>query len=458
MTEPVFEDLEKILTRSSPFGNETGSLPNGEFEPSPQLRSFLKDECRILVIGAGGLGCEILKDLALSGFGDIHVMDMDTIDLSNLNRQFLFRHKDIGRHKSVTAAEFISNRCPSIKVTPYPNPNGKVTIEESEYDATSGKIQDYDADFYQNFNIIIAGLDNVEARRWINALLCSLVEVDDAGEIEDPSSIIPMIDGGTEGFKGQARLILPRITSCFECSLDSFPPQTTFAMCTIAETPRRPEHCIAYAFLMEWDKQKPFKGAKLDKDDPEHQQWVFSTAQARAQTFGIAGVTFQLTTGVMKNIIPAIASTNALISATCVHEAFKLMTFASQSLNSYMMYMGATGVHAHTFEYQRKPECLVCSTCVKTLDVEPNTTLKILRDMLLQDTSVRLTAPSIRGEGKTLLMAAGPLSKHTECGLNGTNLSKTLIELGLTCGSELTVTDNILPAMLSLHVKLHFTN
>ena len=72
------------LERPGPFQNQG-------FEPGNDVKEFLA-EAKILVIGAGGLGCELLKNLALSGFRDLTVIDMDTIDLSNLNRQFLFRY------------------------------------------------------------------------------------------------------------------------------------------------------------------------------------------------------------------------------------------------------------------------------------------------------------------------------------------------------------------------------
>lgn len=121
---------------------------------------------------------------------------MDTIDISNLNRQFLFREADVGKSKALVAADFVTRRVPGIKVTAHHN-----------------KIQDKPLSFYKGFNIIIAGLDSISARRWINATLVNMVDE------EDPESLKPLIDGGTEGFKGQARVILPTITSCYECSV-----------------------------------------------------------------------------------------------------------------------------------------------------------------------------------------------------------------------------------------------
>lgn len=354
----------------------------------------------------------------MSGIANVEVIDLDTIDVTNLNRQFLFRQKDVGSSKAKVAANFINTRCPWMKVVPH-----------------FGKIQDKPPSFYASFQCIISGLDNVEARRWLNATVCGLVQFDDDGD-PDPSTIIPIIDGGTEGFSGQARVIVPRITSCFECSLDAFPPQRSFPLCTIAETPRRPEHCIAYASTLQWPKEFD---RKLDTDSPEDMRWVYEKAAERARQFSIEGVTYMMTMGVVKNIIPAVASTNAIVAAACVNEAVKLLTFCSQSLNTYMMYMGATGVYSHTFVYERKPDCPVSSATVRTMKVAPSKTLnELIQD--LKEGDLRLKSPSITtGTGKTLYMQKPPaLEKATK-----PNLDKALSTL-IDNKEELAITDPVL--------------
>lgn len=113
-----------MLTRPSYFTKD--------FEPDPELLASLGTDAKVLVIGAGGLGCEILKDLAMSGIKNITVIDLDKIDLTNLNRQFLFREKDVGEFKAKVAAEFVMKRCPGTVIEHHTNP-----------------IQDFDKDFYE---------------------------------------------------------------------------------------------------------------------------------------------------------------------------------------------------------------------------------------------------------------------------------------------------------------------
>ena len=100
----------------------------------------------------------------------------DTIDVSNLNRQFLFRESDVGKPKAEVAAAFVERRVKGVKITPY-----------------YGKIQDKDEAYYKQFNVVVCGLDSIEARRWINATLVDMVDPNDM------DSLKPLIDGGTEG-------------------------------------------------------------------------------------------------------------------------------------------------------------------------------------------------------------------------------------------------------------------
>lgn len=88
--------------------------------------------------------------------------------------------------------------------------------------------------------------------------------------------------------------------------------------------------------------------------------WLYETALARAQEFHIEGVTLKKTQGVIKNIIPAIASTNALASAVAVNEALKLATDAAPYLNNQMSYNGAEGAFVGVQRFDKVPECTVC--------------------------------------------------------------------------------------------------
>ncbi|KAK5965664.1 hypothetical protein GCK32_003648 [Trichostrongylus colubriformis] len=141
-----WRDIRRLTDRPSAY-----AVP--WFESGPENMAALQ-KMRVLVVGAGGLGCELLKNLALSGFQNLDVIDMDTIDISNLNRQFLFRMSDVGKSKAEVAAAFVQSRVSGCTVT-----------------AHNCRIEDKPPSFYRQFSLVICGLDSIAARRWINGML-----------------------------------------------------------------------------------------------------------------------------------------------------------------------------------------------------------------------------------------------------------------------------------------------
>uniref|UniRef100_A0A8C1YZC9 Ubiquitin-like modifier activating enzyme 3 n=1 Tax=Cyprinus carpio TaxID=7962 RepID=A0A8C1YZC9_CYPCA len=360
-----WDHVKKFLERAGPFTHP-------DFEPSTE---------------------------ALSGFRHIHVVDMDTIDISNLNRQFLFRPKDVGRPKAEVAADFVNDRVLGCNVVPH-----------------FKKIQDLDESFYRQFHIVVCGLDSVVARRWMNGMLLSLLIYEDG--VLDPSSIIPLIDGGTEGFKGNARVILPGMT-------------------------------VHTGILLTFRY-----GEALDGDDPKHIQWVYQKSLDRAAEFSITGVTYRLTQGVVKRIIPAVASTNAVIAAACATEVFKIATSAYVPLNNYMVFNDVDGLYTYTFEAERKENCSACSQVPQDLQFLPSAKLQEVLDYLTENASLQMKSPAITttldGKNKTLyLQTVASIEERTR-----PNLSKTLKELGLVDGQELAVADVTTPQTVLF--KLNF--
>ncbi|KAK8491759.1 hypothetical protein V6N12_057800 [Hibiscus sabdariffa] len=390
-------DLDKLLLRP-------GNLVGPTFDPGVQLRDDLQEYARVLVVGAGGLGCELLKDLALSGFKNLEVIDMDRIEVTNLNRQFLFRLEDVGKPKAEVAAKRVMERISGVNIVPH-----------------FCRIEDKDIGFYNDFNIIALGLDSIEARSYINAVACSFLEYD-ADDNPREETMKPMVDGGTEGFKGHARVIVPGVTPCFECTIWLFPPQVKFPLCTLAETPRNAAHCIEYAHLIKWDEVH--SGKAFDPDNPDHMKWVYDEAVKRAELFGIPGVTYSLTQGVVKNIIPAIASTNAIISAACTLETLKIASGCSKTLSNYLTYNGVEGLHTKVTEFVKDKDCLVCGPGV-LIELDTTVTLKKFTDMLGEHPKLLMTKASITYHGKNLYMQAPPVLEE----MTRSNLELSLYDL-----------------------------
>ncbi|KAJ2751367.1 NEDD8 activating enzyme, partial [Coemansia nantahalensis] len=185
----------------------------------------------------------------------------------------------------------------------------------------------------------------------------------------------------------------------------------------------------------------------LDGDNVDHISWVVEQAAQRAASFGIAGVTFSLAQGVVKNIIPAIASTNAIIAAACVNEAFKLVTSCNPFLDNSMLYTGDSGVYFCIYPLEQVENCLVCGQKEGSLTASSESTLDELVAALKEHSAFQLKAPSLTCAGVNLYFQnPKALEEQTR-----PNLAKKLRDL-FASGSTLTVTDPTLPTGLRVTV------
>ncbi|XP_037794313.1 SUMO-activating enzyme subunit 2-like isoform X2 [Penaeus monodon] len=168
-------------------------------------------------------------------------IDLDTIDVSNLNRQFLFQKQHVGRSKAEVSRES------ALRFNP------KANIKAYHDSITTSK---YGVPFYQKFTLVMNALDNRAARNHVNRMCLA------AG--------VPLVESGTAGYLGQVTVIKKGVTECYECQPK--PAQKTFPGCTIRNTPSEPIHCIVWAkhlFNQLFGEADPDEDVSPDSADPE---------------------------------------------------------------------------------------------------------------------------------------------------------------------------------------------
>ncbi|KAG5504381.1 hypothetical protein JKF63_04832 [Porcisia hertigi] len=174
---------------------------------------------KVFIVGAGALGCELIKNVALMGLGEVSITDMDAIEMSNLSRQFLFRSHHIGRPKSVVAAEAAGQINTEVKITPY---EAKMAPETEAI---------FHEDFWAQQAVILNALDNVMSRKYVDGR-CLFYQK-------------PLLESGTLGTKCNMQPVIPFVTESYSSSYD--PPEKGIPLCTLKNFPNAIEHTIQWA-------------------------------------------------------------------------------------------------------------------------------------------------------------------------------------------------------------------
>lgn len=175
---------------------------------------------KIFIVGSGAIGCEHLKNFCMMGIKNMVITDMDRIENSNLNRQFLFRKEDIGLSKSMTASKKAKKINNDVNIIAYENKIGDETVKNV-----------YTSEFFNKIDIITTALDNVDARLFVDKLCIKYDK--------------PMIDSGTLGTKGSIQCSIPYLTESYGEIKEQV--EQHIPMCTLKMFPYNYDHVVQYA-------------------------------------------------------------------------------------------------------------------------------------------------------------------------------------------------------------------
>lgn len=176
------------------------------------------------LVGAGAIGCEMIKNWAMMGLGtgergQIFVTDMDRIEKSNLNRQFLFRPADVEKPKSSTAA----------KAARVMNPSLKIDAREDRVGPETENV--FTDQFFEALDGVANALDNIDARMYMDRRCVYYCK--------------PLLESGTLGTKGNVQVVIPHVTESYSSSQD--PPEKSIPVCTLKNFPNAIEHTLQWA-------------------------------------------------------------------------------------------------------------------------------------------------------------------------------------------------------------------
>ncbi|KAK9356439.1 hypothetical protein V1505DRAFT_369969 [Lipomyces doorenjongii] len=220
--ESLPENFPRTVENTAPTGsrydNQIAVFGKDFHEQICNIREFL--------VGSGAIGCEMLKNWALMGLGTgprgkIVVTDMDSIEKSNLNRQFLFRPHDVGKQKSEVAARAVVAMNPELA--------GHIESKQEKVGTDTENV--FDDDFWNGLDGVTNALDNVDARTYMDRR-CVFYRK-------------PLLESGTLGTKGNTQVVYPGLTESYSSSQD--PPEKSIPLCTLRSFPNQIEHTIAWA-------------------------------------------------------------------------------------------------------------------------------------------------------------------------------------------------------------------